>query len=107
MASNGADSSSASSSSSSSSSSQPSADVAANEAIIRDLLSPTHEAEHNPVTSATTETILAAADKPQQPQPDSFYSQGLPDLAPQVLSPVGGSPTGADAGNKFFPSKTQ
>ena len=67
----------------------PSAADAANEAIIADLLSPQHAAEHIPVTSASTESILAAADKPQQPKPDSFYSEGLPDLAPQALSPVG------------------
>ena len=93
-------------SSSSSSSSSTTETAAANEAVIRDLLSPTHEAEHNPVTSEATESILAAADKPQQPKPDSFYSEGLPDLAPQVLSPVGGSPTSADA-IKFFPSSKQ
>ena len=79
---------------------------AADEALIASLLSPKAEVPHNPVTSASTETILAAADKKAEHQKaDSFYSQGLPDLAPQVLSPVGGSPTNADSQSFTFEKK--
>ena len=78
---------------------------AANEALIADLLSPKHDAPHNPVTSATTDAILAAADKNPKPAASSFYSQGLPDLAPQVLSPVNGSPTNGDAQSFDFGKK--
>ena len=95
------------------SSSDPSADssassassAAADEALIASLLSPKSEAPHNPVTSATTENILAAADHAERPKADSFYSQGLPDLAPQVLSPVNGSPTSADSQTFTFTKK--
>ena len=69
---------------------------AANEALIADLLSP-KQAEHDHVTSAATDAILAAGDtKPAHKKADSFYTTGLPDLAPQALSPVAGG-SGADA----------
>lgn len=73
---------------------------AANEALIANLLSPKQPTEHTPVTSAATDAILAAADKPaSHKKADSFYSTGLPDLAPQALSPVSGA---ADASGGQF-----
>ena len=74
---------------------------AANEALIADLLSP-KQAEHDPVTSAATDAILAAGDKPAHKKADSFYSTGLPDLAPQALSPVtGGAGADGNSGSQF------
>ena len=101
-----------SSSASSSAGSDPSSDPslshtssdAANEALIASLLSPKQSTEHAPVTSAATDAILAAADKPAHQKADSFYSTGLPDLAPQALSPVNGSPTDASSGQFSFNS---
>jgi len=75
---------------------------AANEALIADLLSPKQPTEHTPVTSAATDAILAAADKPAHKKADSFYSTGLPDLAPQALSPV--SDAAASGGQFNFSS---
>ena len=75
---------------------------AANEALIADLLSPKQPAEHVPVTSAATDAILAAADKPaEHKKADSFYSTGLPDLAPQALSPVSGAAAAEASGGQF------
>ena len=89
-----------SSADSSSSSVSHTASDAANEALIADLLSPKQPTEHTPVTSAATDAILAAADKqPAHKKADSFYTTGLPDLAPQALSPVSGA---AEAGGAQF-----
>ena len=74
---------------------------AANEALIADLLSPKQPTEHVPVTSASTDAILAAADKPAHKKADSFYSTGLPDLAPQALSPVSGAAAAEASSGQF------
>ena len=86
----------------------PASSSAADEALIASLLSPKGDAPHHPVTSASTESILAAAEKKTEQsksESQAFYSQGLPDLAPQVLSPVGGSPTNAAAQSFSFEKK--
>jgi len=85
----------------------PAASTAADEALIANLLSSPREGEstpHHPHQETAAEHILAAADKPANTvNTSNFYSQGLGELEPQPLSPIGGnSPTNSNNSNGTF-----